>query len=193
MGTTKKSPSAESPLASACRSIASRTAPAARNGARRRQSSGNASSSDSAAVATVSASVAAAGAALGRAGGTAYQTLDTVGVPTAQRMKLDVAPKGHSPGDQGFRVGDVYAHGELVGRYQGTCTIPPRSSSQCAFTVGLVGGQIVLQAGYGPKLNGDSVVREPVVGGSGAYEGVRGEGVDLEQDGKDIVRLRLRR
>jgi hypothetical protein len=54
-------------------------------------------------------------------------------------------------------------------------------------------GQIVLQAGYGPKLNGDSVVREPVVGGSGAYEGVRGEGVDREQDGKDIVRLRLRR
>jgi hypothetical protein len=149
MGTTKKSPSAESPLASACRSIASRTAPAATNGARRRQGSGNASSSDSAAVATVSASVAAAGAALGRA---AYQTLDTVGVPTAQRVTLDVAPKGHSPGDQGFKVGEVYAHGKLVGRYQGTCTILPRSSSQCAFTVGLVGGQIVLQAGYGPKL-----------------------------------------
>jgi hypothetical protein len=31
------------------------------------------------------------------------------------------------------------------------------------------------------------------VGGSGVYEGVRSEGVDREQDGKDIVRLRLRR
>jgi hypothetical protein len=31
------------------------------------------------------------------------------------------------------------------------------------------------------------------VGGSGAYEGVRGDGVDCEQDGKDIMRLRLRR
>ena len=137
--------------------------------------------------------VAAAGAALGRAGGTAYQTLDLVGVPTAQRVTLDVAPKGDSPGDQGFKVGDVYAHGKLVGRYQGICTILPRSSSQCAFTVGLAGGQIVLEAGYGPKLNGDAVVREPVVGGSGAYEGVRGEGVDHERNGKDIMHLRLRR
>src|SRR5581483_779538 len=123
-------------------------------------------------VPATAAVVAATVVGLGRAGGATYQTLDLVGVPTAQRVMLDVAPKGDSPGDQGFKVGDVYEHGRRVGRYQGTCTVLPRSNSQCTFTVGLKGGQIVLVAGYGPGLNGDAVVHEPVVGGSGVYEGV---------------------
>jgi hypothetical protein len=67
-----------------------------------------------------------------------------------------------------------------VGRFQGVCTALPRSSQQCSFTVGLPGGQIVVEAGYGPGFNVGSTALEAVIGGTGRYVGARGQGRDRE-------------
>jgi hypothetical protein len=115
-----------------------------------------------------------------KASGGGSQTVDLTGVLTGYHVALDAKPKGPSAGDIGYVNGLVFEHGKHVGRYQGVCTTLPQSSQQCSFTLGLPDGQILVQAGYGPGLNTGSVALEAVVGGTGAYAGVRGQGRDRE-------------
>ncbi len=110
----------------------------------------------------------------------ATKTLDLTGMVTGFHMALDAKPAGRSPGDIGYTTGIVLEHGKRVGRFQGVCMALPSSSQQCSFTLGLPGGQIILDAGYGPGFNTGSVALEAVVGGTGAYDGARGQGRDRE-------------
>jgi hypothetical protein len=116
----------------------------------------------------------------GNAASTGNSTLDLTGVVTGYHVALDAKPAGASPGDIGYQTGVVFEHGKRVGRFQGVCTSLPRESQQCSFTVGLHGGQIVLEAGYGPDFSTGSVALEAVVGGTGVYAGARGQGRDRE-------------
>lgn len=110
----------------------------------------------------------------------ATRTLDLTGMVTGFHTALDAKPAGQSPGDIGYTTGIVFEHGKRVGRFQGVCMALTSSSQQCSFTLGLPGGQIILDAGYGPGFNTGSVALEAVVGGTGAYDGVRGQGRDRE-------------
>src|SRR5581483_11967976 len=107
------------------------------------------------------------------AGRSSSHALRLVGTATTQKVTLDVPPKGDSPGDMGVKVGTIAQDGKRVGRYQGVCFLLPAHGSLCTFTLSLPGGQILLQSGYGPGLNDGAVVREPIVGGSGVYAGIR--------------------
>lgn len=124
----------------------------------------------------------AAGAAViaANASTNATKTLDLTGMVTGFHTALDAKPAGQSPGDIGYTTGIVFEHGKRVGRFQGVCMALTSSSQQCSFTLGLPGGQIILDAGYGPGFNTGSVALEAVVGGTGAYDGVRGQGRDRE-------------
>jgi hypothetical protein len=110
----------------------------------------------------------------------ATKTLDLTGTVTGFHTALDAKPAGQSPGDIGYTTGIVVEHGTRVGRFHGVCMALPSSSQQCSFTLGLPGGQIILDAGYGPGFNTGSVALEAVVGGTGAYDGARGQGRDRE-------------
>jgi hypothetical protein len=114
------------------------------------------------------------------AGSSGTKTLDLTGIVTGYHVALDAKPAGPSPGDIGYQTGLVYRHGQRVGRFQGVCTSLPQASQQCSFTVGLPGGQIIIEAGYGPGFNTGSVALEAVVGGTGTYTGARGQGSDRE-------------
>ena len=117
----------------------------------------------------------------------ATNTLDFTGVVTSYHVALDAKPAGASPGDIGYQTGLVYQHGKRVGRFQGVCTNLPHASQQCSFTVGLPGGQLVIEAGYGPGFNTGSVALEAVVGGTGTYAGARGQGRDRELSGTKLA------
>ena len=108
------------------------------------------------------------------------KTLDLTGTVTGFHLALDAKPAGQSAGDIGYELGTVSAHGKRIGRFQGVCTQLPQASSQCAFTLGLPDGQILIQAAYGPGFNTGAVAREAIVGGTGAYAGIRGQGRDRE-------------
>lgn len=128
------------------------------------------------AVLVAAAVVAVTSTAASRGG----KTLDLTGTVTGFHVALDAKPAGQSAGDIGYETGNVFAHGKRVGRFQGVCTQLPRQSSQCSFTLGLPGGQILIESGYGPGFNTGSVAREAIVGGTGTYAGARGEGRDRE-------------
>lgn len=121
-------------------------------------------------------------AVVGRAAGgsASATTLDLTGLVTGFHTALDAKPAGPSPGDIGYTSGIIYEHGKRVGRFQGVCTILPHSSQQCSFALGLPGGQVILESGYGPGFNTGSVALEAVTGGTGAYIGARGQGRDRE-------------
>jgi hypothetical protein len=108
------------------------------------------------------------------------KTLDFTGTVTGFHVALDAKPAGQSAGDIGYELGTVSAHGKRVGRFQGVCTQLPQESSQCAFTLGLPDGQILIQAAYGPGFNTGAVAREAIIGGTGAYAGIQGQGLDRE-------------
>jgi hypothetical protein len=99
---------------------------------------------------------------------------------TGFHVALDAKPAGQSAGDIGYETGNLLAHDKPVGRFQGVCTQMPHASSQCSFTLGLSGGQILMQASYGPGFNTGNVAREAIIGGTGAYAGAHGEGRDRE-------------
>jgi hypothetical protein len=99
---------------------------------------------------------------------------------TGFKIAFDAKPAGRSAGDIGYSFGKLFRHGKPYGRFQGVCTQLPHSSSQCAFTLGLPAGQIVLDGAYGAGFNTGSVAREAVVGGTGTYAGARGQGLDRE-------------
>jgi hypothetical protein len=128
-------------------------------------------------AATLGAATLAVTSAVAGGGG---RTLDFTGVVTGFHLALDAKPAGQSAGDIGYETGTLFAHGKRVGRFEGVCTQFPHASSLCSFTLGLPGGQILIQAGYGPGFNTGSVAREAIIGGTGAYAGSRGEGRDRE-------------
>jgi hypothetical protein len=107
-------------------------------------------------------------------------TLDLTGTVTEFHVALDAKPAGQSAGDIGYELGTVSAHGKRIGRFQGVCTQLPQESSQCAFTLGLPDGQILIQAAYGPGFNTGNIAREAIIGGTGVYAGIRGQGRDRE-------------
>ena len=108
------------------------------------------------------------------------QTLDLTGVVTGFHVALDASPKGPSAGDIGYVNGRILERGKRIGRYQGICTTLPQNSQQCTFTLGLPGGQLIVESAYGPGFNTGSVALEAIVGGTGTYLGARGEGRDRE-------------
>lgn len=131
--------------------------------------------------AALAAALAAALVAVTSTGATnGAKNLDLTGTVTGFRVVLDAKPTGQSAGDIGYETGNLFEHGKPAGRFQGVCTQLPRASSQCSFTLGLAGGQILIQASYGPGFNTGNVAREAVIGGTGAYVGARGQGRDRE-------------
>lgn len=121
-----------------------------------------------------------AAAAVAHSDAPASRTLDLTGTVAGFHVALDAKPAGQSAGDIGYETGTLAAHGKQLGRFQGVCTQFPHGSSQCSFTLGLPTGQILLQAAYGPGYNTGNVAREAIIGGTGAYSGVRGQGLDRE-------------
>jgi hypothetical protein len=120
------------------------------------------------------------GAVTSTAASSGGKTLDLTGTVTGFHVALDAKPTGQSAGDIGYEIGTLFAHGKRIGRFQGVCTQLPRASSQCAFTLGLPDGQILIQAAYGTGFNTGAVAREAIIGGTGTYAGSRGQGRDRE-------------
>ena len=132
------------------------------------------------AMVAVAIAVASAVAVTNTSASSGGPTLDLTGAVTGFHVALDAKPAGQSAGDIGYELGTVSAHGKRIGRFQGVCTQLPQASSQCAFTLGLPDGQLLIQAAYGPGFNTGAVAREAIVGGTGAYAGSRGQGRDRE-------------
>lgn len=138
-------------------------------------------------IATATAVAASSYASSGTTG-----TLDLTGKVTAFHTALDAKPAGQSAGDIGYETGTIFEHGKRIGRFQGVCTSLPEQSQQCSFTLGLPGGQLIVESGYGPGFNTGSVALEAIVGGTGTYVGARGQGRDRElTDRKLAFRLQL--
>jgi len=129
-----------------------------------------------AAAVAAASTVAVAGTAASGTG----KILDLAGTVTEFHVAFDAKPAGQSAGDIGYETGTLSTHGKHIGRFQGVCTQLPQGSSQCSFTLGLPDGQILIQAAYGPGFNTGAVAQEAIVGGTGAYAGIRGQGRDRE-------------
>lgn len=108
------------------------------------------------------------------------RTIDLTGVMTATKVVVDVKPAGYSAGDIGYVSGKLLELGKPVGRYHGVCFNISAGSSQCSFTAGLPGGQLLLEASYGPGFNTGKTALEPITGGTGVYTGARGVVRDTE-------------
>ncbi len=101
---------------------------------------------------------------------------------------VDQAPTGDSAGDSGVLAGDISRDGQPAGTYQGYCVqIDGAGHSECSFTLALPAGQIALASGYGPGVNGDDVVQDAIVGGTGAYSKARGYADGRETSDDTIV------
>jgi hypothetical protein len=92
---------------------------------------------------------------------------------------VDVGKPGPSLGDMQIITEDVYRFGKRVGTSDIQCTVVrmdgPKFSVQCFNTTTLPGGQITAQG----IVTSDQIEKVPfqqaVTGGTGAYEGVRGQ------------------
>jgi hypothetical protein len=109
---------------------------------------------------------------------------------TLDVANVDVGAKGLSLGDSNVITEDVYRDGKRVGTSDITCTIVRLDLPahffrvQCLNTLSLPGGQITSQG----IVTSDEIEKVPfrqaVTGGTGAYEGVRGQQtVDEAGDG----------
>ena len=132
------------------------------------------------ALLTLACSAATAVAIAGASGRTNAKTLDLTATMTSFRSAVDVKPKGLSAGDLGYVAGSLFRNAKPAGRYTGVCAQFAGGNQQCTFILGLAEGQIVITAGYGPSMNTGNVAHEAIVGGTGAYEGARGQGDDRE-------------
>lgn len=141
------------------------------------------------AVAAVIAAVGVAVALAGHARGAAVpRTIDLKGTITSIRLAV-----GHKYGAGGLGyISGTLSQGKASGRITGVCAQVDKVRQQCTFVLGLPEGQIVVTSGYGPGLNVGSVVHEAIVGGTGAFEGARGQGDDREVGSHGLVfHLRL--
>ena len=145
-----------------------------------------------ASILVVSGAVAAT--TIGAASGQTSTTLDLTSTMTS--FRLAVAPAGAkpgrpAPGDLGYVTGKLFKGGKPFGRYTGVCAQLSGGNQQCTFVLGLPDGQIISTAGYGPGMNIGNTAHEAIVGGTGAYEGARGQGDDRENGSKGELHLRL--
>ena len=130
-------------------------------------------------LALAAAAVSATGT-VGTAGAATGSTIKLTGRVSQVRVVVDAKPKGRSAGDIASLSGVLFSGGKRIGRYGGTCIQLAGGNQQCSFTLGLPKGQIALSAGYGPAMNTSAVALEAVIGGTGAYEGARGQAKDRE-------------
>jgi hypothetical protein len=113
---------------------------------------------------------------------------------------IDVGDEGFSVGDVNVITEDAYRNGKKVGTSDLQCTVvrvdPVKHffAGQCLNTTVLPGGQITAQ-GY---VTSDEIEKVPfkqaITGGTGAYEGARGQlTVDEAGDGPAHLTFELRR
>jgi hypothetical protein len=134
-------------------------------------------------VSTLVACAAAAVTTIGAAAGQPTRTLDLTSIMTSFRLAVDVKPAGAKPagpsaGDLGYVTGKLFKAGKPFGRYTGVCAQLNGGNQQCT-------------AGYGPGMNVGNTAHEAIVGGTGAYEGARGQGDDRETGKKGELHLHL--
>ena len=132
-------------------------------------------------------SLAAAAAIAGAYGRTKSTTLNLTAKMTSFRLVVDGKPKGPSVGDLGYVGGSLFRDAKPAGRYTGVCAQMPGGNQQCSFVLGLPDGQIDITAGYGPSMNTGKIAHEAIVGGTGAYDGARGQGDDYEVGNTKLV------
>jgi hypothetical protein len=147
-------------------------------------------------VSILVACAAAAAATIGAAAGQPATTLDLTSIMTSFRLAVDVKPPGAKPagpsaGDLGYVTGKLFRGGKPFGRYTGVCAQLTGGNQQCTFVLGLPDGQVISTAGYGPGMNVGNTAHEAIVGGTGAYEGARGQGDDRETGSKGKLHLHL--
>jgi hypothetical protein len=107
---------------------------------------------------------------------------------------VDQPPRGNSVGDGQIFGGKLIGQGHPRGRLQAYCVVISPTNQECSFTYALPGGQLAALVGYGRGLSGNHSSRDPIVGGSGAYSGARGEVFDREVGPrKDRLVFRLAR
>ena len=94
-----------------------------------------------------------------------------LGAPT-----LDLGKHGFSPLDRQTITSDILdLHGNVVGRLDDDCAITAvgkRAGAVCSYAITLPGGQLV-----GTRFDafGPGEALQPITGGSGSYEGARGQ------------------
>jgi hypothetical protein len=135
---------------------------------------------------------------IGAAAGQPATPLDLTSTMTSFRLAVGAKPAGAKPagpsaGDLGYVTGKLFKGGKPFGRYTGVCAQLNGGNQQCTFVLGLPNGQIISTAGYGPGMNVGNTAREAIVGGTGAYEGARGQGDDRETGRKGQLHLQLLR
>jgi hypothetical protein len=141
---------------------------------------------------------AATATTLSAAAGQPATTLNLTSIMTSFRLAVDAKPAGSKPagpiaGDLGYVSGKLFKGGKPIGRYTGVCAQLNGGTQQCTFVLGLPDGQIITTAGYGPTMNVGKIAHEAIVGGTGAYEGARGQGDDRELGKKEELHLHLLR
>jgi hypothetical protein len=141
-------------------------------------------------------SATAAATTIGAASGETATTLDLTSTMTSFRLAVGAKPAAGkptrpAPGDLGYVTGKLFKGGKPFGRYTGVCAQLSGGNQQCTFVLGLPDGQIISTAGYGPGMNIGNTAHEAIVGGTGAYEGARGQGDDRENGSKGELHLRL--
>jgi hypothetical protein len=98
-----------------------------------------------------------------------------------------------SPGDSFYGVSRLYSRkGRRIGRDQVMCTfLDKRGFAECGATVTLAKGSIYLRAGL-RFTEGPGKFTVAVIGGTGAFEGVRGSTVIAERgNGRSDFTMRL--
>jgi len=85
--------------------------------------------------------------------------------------KVDQPPTGTSAGDESIFTGSMLSHGKKRGELQGYCVNLTVQRVECSESVGLPGGQLALQGGFGKGNTGAAAI----VGGTGAYANARGD------------------
>jgi len=122
----------------------------------------------------------------------AGQSFDLTLSMTSHGPIVDAGAAGSSPGDTSYVSGVVRSAGTKVGRFGGTCTQLTATNQQCTFTLGLADGQLAIMAGYGPGMNvGGNTALEPIVGGTGKYEGARGQSTSIEHSRTITMHIHL--
>ena len=94
---------------------------------------------------------------------------------------LDLGKPGPSMGDRGTITSDMLNRsGKVVGRADADCgltAVGRRMGGLCSIVVTLPGGQITgtFFESFGPGAGEEGVVRQAITGGTGRYEGARGQ------------------